>query len=276
MANMTVSGMAVMDKAAEIRRDKEEWYGNKGLAVRADAGKVSSGIETGQDRVASFQECMDDAVRKENEIFPAGEDVVMSNPPAYRTNYKVDKNKAREELTLDEYKQWICNRISALPVSDSMRLCRSGILIFKEEAFEKMKSDPAYEEEVIRMLQEDFSKELSVYGPDVKYQVIGGTKEECYGASIPIKSYSWMIGLQNSFANRALSANRISQGNLSSSILLANGLLERSGLSTGGFGGLGYAALPGTWDNMVNAYRNTAQNKKNAAHTHTSNRKWRG
>ena len=66
-----------------------------------------------------------------------------------------------------------------------------------------MKSDTAYEEEVLQMLEERFSAQLSVYEPNVEYQVIGASKEDCYGAAIPLKSYGWMSGLQNGLVSSA-------------------------------------------------------------------------
>lgn len=231
----------------------------------------------------------------------------MACPPLYRTNYQVDMNKPREEMSLDEYKQYICNTISSLSVSDSKRMCGNGVLIFKEEALESMKNDPAYEQEVIRMLGENFSKQLSDYEPYVEYQVIGKTKEECYGASIPLKSYGWMMGVQSGLASRLLpgsgsmlsgllSSNLSAYGLGSSGLLTSNlsgmGLIS-SGLLGGNFSGLGllssglsgYGLLSSGLSSqglqtfganrtgMVNAYKNTLKNKNNGGSMRLSERR---
>ena len=193
----------------------------------------------------SFHKYIENAIQKETRAFTEGKDVVMACPPLYRTNYQVDMNKPREEMSLDEYKQYICNTISSLSVSDSKRMCGNGVLIFKEEALENMKNDSAYEQEVIRMLGENFSKQLSDYEPYVEYQVIGKTKEECYGASIPLKSYGWMMGVQSGLASRLLlgSGSTLSGYGLGSSGLLTSNLsgygLGSSGLLTSNLSGTG-------------------------------------
>lgn len=220
-----------MESAVEIYRNQIAEYNSKALE-RKYGWEKAGGMEkaTGKNAV-SFQEYMKNAAvgeteekgtkAKEMTVFPEGKDVVMAHPPIARTNYSVDMDKSREEMTLDEYKQYICNRVSSLPVSDSMRACSSGVLIFKEEAFESMKNNPAYENQVMDMLREGFSTELPSYGVNVGYQVIGKSAEECYGAAIPVKDYGWMRGLQNGLS---------SSGLLTSSGLLASGLLN-SGIS---------------------------------------------
>lgn len=147
----------------------------------------------------SFEDHMKNAAEKEGTVFPEGEDVVMSHPPLYTTQFPVDMKKPKEEMTLDEYKQYICNVVSGLPVSVSRKMNSSGMLIFKEDAFGHMKEDPEYEKAVVDMLRETYASEVSAYMPDVSYQVIGSGWEECYGSSIPVKNYGMiMAGLQAS------------------------------------------------------------------------------
>lgn len=148
-------------------------------------------IETNnQKNSAQFKECVENEMQKGKLVFPEGKDIVMGFPPAYYTKYDVDSSKSREEMTLDEYKQYICNVVSSLPVSASVRTNCSGALIFKEEAFVNMKNDPEYEKTIINMLREGFSVQYPFYAPNVGYQVIGGTAEACYGESIPVNSSS--------------------------------------------------------------------------------------
>ena len=46
---------------------------------------------------------------------------------------------------MDEYKQWVMNEMSQMPVSGWYRsTCVGGSLIITDEAFEKMKSDPEW------------------------------------------------------------------------------------------------------------------------------------
>lgn len=130
------------------------------------------------------------------QTFREGEDVVMGFPPAGPANYEPDESKDVSEMTLDEYKRYICNKISRLPVSDSARLNTHGVLVLKEEAFVSMQKDPAYEEKILNMLQKGFQTQYSFYSPNIGYQVIGGSEQECYGEGVPIRSssaglYAW-------------------------------------------------------------------------------------
>ncbi len=202
---------------------------------------------------ASFSDCMEKAVKKENTVFPEGEDVVMSHPPLYATQYEVDMDKPKEEMTMEEYKKYICNVVSGLPVSTGMKTGASGALIFKEEAFESMKGNPEYEKEVITMLRETYSAEVSPYVPNVSYQVIGASKEECYGSAIPVKNYGMMLaglntsglGLTGTGSLNALSLGLAGAGSLDVSSLGLAGLgsLGVSSLGLAGLGSLGVSSL---------------------------------
>ena len=245
MVDMVASGMAASENAARVYGNGEERFSSKAPAGKNSVGKSDGAGNTAEKAGTSFHKYIENAIQKETRAFTEGKDVVMACPPLYRTNYQVDMNKPREEMSLDEYKQYICNTISSLSVSDSKRMCGNGVLIFKEEAVENMKNDSAYEQEVIRMLGENFSKQLSDYEPYVEYQVIGKTKEECYGASIPLKSYGWMMGVQSGLASRLLlgSGSTLSGYGLGSSGLLTSNLsgygLGSSGLLTSNLSGTG-------------------------------------
>ena len=245
MVDMVASGMAASENAARVYGNGEERFSSKAPAGKNSVGKSDGAGNTVEKAGTSFHKYIENAIQKETRAFTEGKDVVMACPPLYRTNYQVDMNKPREEMSLDEYKQYICNTISSLSVSDSKRMCGNGVLIFKEEALENMKNDSAYEQEVIRMLGENFSKQLSDYEPYVEYQVIGKTKEECYGASIPLKSYGWMMGVQSGLASRLLlgSGSTLSGYGLGSSGLLTSNLsgygLGSSGLLTSNLSGTG-------------------------------------
>lgn len=307
MVDMVASGMAASENAARVYGNGEERFSSKATAGKNSVGKSDGAGNTVEKAGTSFHKSIENAIQKETRVFTEGKDVVMACPPLYRTNYQVDMNKPREEMSLDEYKQYICNTISSLSVSDSKRMCGNGVLIFKEEALESMKNDPAYEQEVIRMLGENFSKQLSDYEPYVEYQVIGKTKEECYGASIPLKSYGWMMGVQSGLASRLLpgsgsmlsgllSSNLSAYGLGSSGLLTSNlsgmGLIS-SGLLGGNFSGLGllssglsgYGLLSSGLSSqglqtfganrtgMVNAYKNTLKNKNNGGSMRLSERR---
>lgn len=59
---------------------------------------------------------------------------------------------------MDEYKQWVMNEMSQMPVSGWYRsTCVGGSLIITDEAFEKMKSDPEWENTVMNMVRKMYS-----------------------------------------------------------------------------------------------------------------------
>lgn len=73
-----------------------------------------------------------------------------------------------KDMTLSEYKQYIYNRISQLPMHPS-QIRRSVSVHISDEGFEAMQKDPEYEKWVLDVLRKDFS----YYDPWA--QVCGGS-----------------------------------------------------------------------------------------------------
>lgn len=116
-------------------------------------------------------------------------DVTINYPPSlHNVSNGLISGKSKDEMTLDEYKQWVMNEISQMPVSGWARSTYSaGAIIIKEEAFERMKIDPEYEEYVLNRVRSACSVQgfpgCSNY---VGYDVIGASPEECYGYAGPV------------------------------------------------------------------------------------------
>lgn len=65
-------------------------------------------------------------------------------------------NKTKDEMTMDEYKQWFRNEVSKMPVSAFVSSTFiSDTLIITEEAFKRMKNDPEWEKR-----HEEFEKKI--------------------------------------------------------------------------------------------------------------------
>lgn len=115
-------------------------------------------------------------------------DMTINYPPnlAKVSNGSVG-GKSKDEMTLDEYKQWVMNEISQMPVSGWARSTySSGAIIIKEEAFERMKIDPEYEEYVLNRVRSACSVQgIAGCSNYVGYDVIGASPEECYGYAGP-------------------------------------------------------------------------------------------
>ncbi len=123
-----------------------------------------------------------------NVMYPG--DVTIDYPPRINNavNNSVVSEKSKDEMSLDEYKQWVMNQISQFPVSGWVRSTfSSGSIVIKEEAFERMKNDPEYENYVLNRVCSAYSVQgLPVGSNNVSFDVIGASPEECYGYAGPV------------------------------------------------------------------------------------------
>ena len=110
--------------------------------------------------------------------------MVISQPPNY-FGFIYDgsiSNKSKEEMTMDEYKQWFMNEMSGMPVSGWYRsTCVGGTLTITEECFERMKNDPEWEKTVLGMVRNMYSSTGLMGSKMIGNQVIGSTPEQCKG-----------------------------------------------------------------------------------------------
>lgn len=125
-------------------------------------------------------------------------DVLIQTPPDF-SGLQYDESisqKSKADMTLDEYKQYFLHEMSEMPVSGYYRATFHGTLMIQEEAFERMKKDPEYEDTIKNMLREGFSVQGIYAGPAYGYQVIGDSAEKCHGFGVPAakntkKEESW-------------------------------------------------------------------------------------
>lgn len=118
-------------------------------------------------------------------------DMVISQPPNYYgfTYDRSISDKTKEEMTMDEYKQWFMNEMSQMPVSGWYRsTCAGGSLVITDKAFERMKSDPEWESTAMNMIRKMYSTNGIMGSKMIGFQVIGASPEECYGEGIPVNS----------------------------------------------------------------------------------------
>jgi len=121
-----------------------------------------------------------------------GGDMVVPPPSYFGFTYDSGiSNKSKEEMTMDEYKQWFMNEMSGMPVSGWYRsTCVGGALTITEECFERMKTDPEWEKTVLGMVRKMYSCTGIMGSKMIGYQVIGATPEQCHGEGIPVKDGS--------------------------------------------------------------------------------------
>ena len=117
--------------------------GVNGIGATAYAYMNSSMKTTGEGNFASEVQKAEERQSTTSTTSAWAGDMVISQPPNY-SGFTYDSsisNKTKEEMTMDEYKQWVMNEMSQMPVSGWYRsTCVGGSLIITDEAFEKMKS----------------------------------------------------------------------------------------------------------------------------------------
>ena len=123
------------------------------------------------------------------------------------SSQRTDKTSSSisENMTMGEYKEYIYNKISELPVH-STQIHRSASVFISEDGFAEMKKDAAYEEWVLGKLREDFSlcnPVAAIHESFTVYQF--GTKKSDY------RGDSWYDGFQSGQGKQVYRAR--SQGN---------------------------------------------------------------
>ena len=138
--------------------------------ISSEASSFLGGIQREIAKLAASQE----ATEKTNSSVWAG-DMVISQPPNYSgfTYDSAISEKTKAEMTIDEYKSWFMNEMSKMPVSAWYRsTCIGGTLTITEEAFEKMKCDPEWENTVMNMIRKMYSTNGIMGSKMIGYQVI--------------------------------------------------------------------------------------------------------
>ena len=159
------------------------------LTVKDTGNKKDSGL-TFQDTIEKAEvDNISELGENTSEIMFEG-DMIIPQPPNY-DNYICSDNvfiKSKDEMTLDEYKQWFMNTMKQMPVSEWVSTSfSSGALVIKEEAFERMKNDPEYEQYVLNRVRSYYSASgMPIGSNNVSYEVIGASPEECYGYAGPV------------------------------------------------------------------------------------------
>lgn len=137
---------------------------------------------------------------------------------------KVDNTEAisTKDMTLDEYKQYISEKISSFPFCTDA-LNDSYSVNISDEGFKAMQKDPEYEKWVLDELKTTFATPYPSWARAIRknrYCVMhfGATKEECYGMSWGDSfqngngSRIWEDSSTKSFwVNRSKSGNKIIQ-----------------------------------------------------------------
>lgn len=147
------------------------------LSVCKNSSPISLGPSSflgGLQRETAKLTARQEATEKTNSSVWVG-DMVISQPPNYSgfTYDSAISEKTKAEMTIDEYKSWFMNEMSKMPVSAWYRsICIGGTLTITEEAFEKMKCDPEWENTVMNMIRKMYSTNGIMGSKMIGYQVI--------------------------------------------------------------------------------------------------------
>lgn len=87
-----------------------------------------------------------------------------------------------KDMSMEEYKKYIHDKISQIPLDSSQSGWIWNIQI-TEEGFEAMKNDPEYEAYVLDAIRANFSFFDAWHSKNWSVLHFGATKEECYGQS---------------------------------------------------------------------------------------------
>lgn len=165
----------------------------------ADKSRKTTANGTGfTEKMQTGKETAEITDKRAVEMLPG--DVVVPQPPNFSgfTYNRNISNKPKEEMTLDEYKQWVMKEMSQMPVSAWYRsTCVGGALTITEKAFEKMKSNPEWEKTVMNMVREMHSTSGIMGSKMIGFQVIGASPQECYGEGIPVDNNSGFLAVSN-------------------------------------------------------------------------------
>lgn len=151
-------------KGQEARHRQLSLSGQAGIWGSAGAGSGSNGQVPGSSQQGSFQE----------KLVGTAEKSLLEADPA--------EDGSREDMGMEEYKQYIYDKISGMPMHPS-RMQDNFSIHISEEGFEAMKNDPAYEAWVLQDIRRGFQQEnawAGICGGSFCISYYGATKEECH------------------------------------------------------------------------------------------------
>lgn len=118
-------------------------------------------------------------------------DMIITQPAYDQKNSKQQtvSEKEKNAMSMSEYRQWFRGEVNGIQKEAYARSpYLSDTLVIKEEAFEKMKSDPAWEKEVLGKIREHCYGRNLVETKAIGYQVIGASQEACREEEIPVRT----------------------------------------------------------------------------------------
>lgn len=204
-----------------------------GMGGITSSAQKNSGVGTVNLNRYNYDTVMRKAMEKRNAAIDSAStsdgDMIITQPSYYQKSSTQQAVSAKEksQMSMSEYRQWFRGEVAGIQTeayAHSPYL--SDTLVIKEEAFEKMKSAPEWEKEVLNKIREHcYGKEISGTKA-IGYQIIGASPEACHEEGIPIKTNTSALSSLSAASSYAASPyNSLSAG----SLYAANPLLTQSG-----------------------------------------------
>lgn len=143
----------------------------------------------------SYDTVMRKALEKQNAAIDAASvqegDMVITQPfgYSYQSNdgRKSVASQEKSGMSMEEYRQWFRNEVSDIR-SETYAYSPyiSDTLVIKEEAFEKMKNEPEWEEEVLGKIRKHCLGQEISGTKAIGYQIIDASPEKCCEEGIPV------------------------------------------------------------------------------------------
>lgn len=171
----------------------------------------NNGIGTAKIDQYDYDTVMQKAMEKRNTAIgstsAADGDMIITQPSCYQKNSAGQSvsEKEKQAMSMSEYRQWFRNEAAgiqteAYPYSPYL----SDTLVIKEEAFEKMKSDPEWEKEVLDKIREHCYGKTLMGSKAIGYQIIGASRDACHEEGIPVKTnYAGSLYAPNSLLTQS-------------------------------------------------------------------------
>lgn len=160
-------------------------------SVKATDTVCDNGSDSSTEQL-SFFECLKAGfARSQDNIADLSGDVTFSRQTSRFYYADVDSNKPVNEMSMEEYKKYILNKVGEIPVSAFTYRNMLGPVTIQEACFEHMKQDPSYEKIVMDTMRMELTADLGGIG-DVCMgnYVFGATVDEIRGTAYVIDERS--------------------------------------------------------------------------------------
>lgn len=155
----------------------------------------NSGVGTSNINPYNYDTVMQKAMEKRNAAIGAASasdgDMIITQPSYYSKSNKQQPVSEQEKnaMTMSEYRQWFRSEVAGIQADAcTYSPYLSDTLVIKEEAFEKMKSDPEWEKEVLSKIKEHCSGKSIAGTKAIGYQIIGASQDACHEEGIPVRT----------------------------------------------------------------------------------------